>query len=242
MAEPLLQFCVCSKCIYCIGWGERSEPQHRHRFPTRKRYLPDMPDCTPYDCPPPKRWGSQAHPNLYVLTLLAALALTACTSFRLSGGLPLLKIAPATLGIQTAEQRSTITWPGEQKTLEMALDIHADTLTVVGMSFGARLFSFDYDGKKIVETQPLPGGLSAVRIVNDLMLAYAPIDALSAALPARWTVHEEHGIRQVFLDKTLHISIHYVEGLPWQGRVVLDNHALSYQLTLDSREAASDAP
>ena len=198
--------------------------------------------CTSYDCPSPQRWALQVHPNLYALALLAALGLTACSSFWLSGGLPLLKMAPATLGIQTVEQRSTITWPGEQKTLEMVLDIHAGTLTVIGMSFGVRLFSFDYDGEKIVETQPLPGGLSAARIVNDMMLAYAPLDALSAALPTGWTVHEEPGIRQVFLDKTLNISIHYVEGLPWQGRVILDNHALSYQLTLDSREAASDAP
>ncbi|MCL2160510.1 MAG: DUF3261 domain-containing protein [Betaproteobacteria bacterium] len=177
-----------------------------------------------------------------MFALVAALALTACSSFWLSGGLPLLKMAPATLGIQTVEQRSTITWPGKQKTLEIVLDIHDGMLTVIGMSFGARLFSFDYDGEKIVETQPLPGGLSAARIVNDLMLAFAPIDALSAALPTGWTVHEKQGIRQVFLDETLNISIHYVEGLPWQGRVVLDNHALRYRLTLDSREATSDAP
>ena len=196
----------------------------------------------PYGPPPPERWGSQAHPNLHVLALLAALTLTACASFWLSGGLPLLKMPPTALGIQTVEQRSTITWPGKQKTLEMVLDIHADTLTVIGMAFGARLFSFNYDGEKIVVTQPLPSGLSAARIMNDLLLAYTPLDALSAALPTGWTVHEKQGIRQVFLDETLNISIHYVEGLPWQGRVVLENHALSYQLTLDSREAITDAP
>jgi hypothetical protein len=174
--------------------------------------------------------------------LLTALSLTACASFWLSGGLPLLKIPPATLGAKTVEQRLTIVWPGKQRTLEMVLDIGADTLSVVSLAFGARLFSFDYDGRKITETQPLPGGLSATRITNDLLLAYAPLDALRAALPAGWTIHEEQGRRQVFLDEKLNISIHYVEGLPWQGRVVFDNHALHYQLTLDSSEATTDEP
>jgi len=177
-----------------------------------------------------------------VFVLLVALGLTACASFWLSGGLPLLKISPATLGVRTVEQRSVITWPGEQRTLETVLDIHDDTMTVIGLAFGARLFSFDYDGKKIVETQSLPGGLYATRMMNDLLLTYTPFDALRAALPANWTVHEEEGVRQVFLDGALNISIHYAEGSKWQGRAVFDNHALHYQLTLDSHEAKDDAP
>jgi len=173
--------------------------------------------------------------------LLVTLSLTACASFWLSGGLPLLKISPAVFGTRTIEQRTTITWPGEQRTLETVLDIHENMLTVVGLAFGARLFSFNYDGEKIVEAQPLPGGLSATRIMNDLLLIYTPLDVLRAALPANWTVHEEKGMRQVFLNGTPNISIH-VEGSTWQGRTVLDNHALRYQLTLDSREATNDAP
>jgi len=176
-----------------------------------------------------------------VFVLLAALGLTACASFWLSGGLPLLEVSPATFGARTIEQRSAIIWPGEQRTLEMVLDIRDGTLTVIGLAFGARLFSFDYDGKEIVETQPLPRSMSATRIMNDLLLIYTPLDILRAALPTNWTVHEEKGMRQVFLNGTPNISIH-VEGSPWQGRTVLDNHALRYQLTLDSREATDDAP
>jgi hypothetical protein len=88
----------------------------------------------------------------------------------------------------------------------------------------------------------LPKNLSATRIINDTLLAYAPLDDLRAALPTGWTAQEIQGTRQVFLDEKLNISIHYPEGLPWQGRVMLDNHALHYQLTFDSREAAADAP
>ena len=178
----------------------------------------------------------------FVFALLAALGLTACASFWLSGGLPLLKISPATFEARTVEQRSALVWRGEQRTLEMVLDIRAGTLTVIGLALGARLFSFDYDGKRIVETQPLPSGLSAARIMNDLLLIYAPLEVLCAALPANWTVHENNGVRQVFLDEALNISIHYVEGSKWQGRTVLDNHALRYQLTLDSHEVEDDAP
>jgi len=178
------------------------------------------------------------------VALLAASGLSACAAFWLSGGLPLLKISPATLGSRTVEQRLTLVWGSEQKTLEMALAIEADTLTVVGMAFGARLFSFDYDGEKIIETQPLPRGLSATRIVNDLLLTYAPLDTLVAALPPDWTVREGQGTRQIFLHETPNISIRYEtrEGTEWQGHTVFENHALRYQVTFDSHEAEPDAP
>jgi len=178
--------------------------------------------------------------------LLASLCLTACASFWLSGGLSLLKIAPAVFGVRTIEQRATISRSGEQKTLEMVFDLRGDSLSVIGMALGARLFSFDYDGEKIVETQPLPSGLSAARIMNDLLLIYTPLETLRAALPASGSVVEENGTRQVFLDETLNVSIRYEDGSPWQGRTVLDNRALRYQLILDSnedsQEAKDDAP
>jgi hypothetical protein len=177
-----------------------------------------------------------------VFALLVSLGMTACASFWLAGGLPLIKMAPATLGVRTVEQRLNIVWRNEQRVLEAVLDIQADTMTVIGLAFGARLFSFDYDGNKIIETQPLPGGMSAQRIINDFLLVYAPLDALAAALPTNWSVREEQGIRRVFQDEMLAISIRTVEGSLWQGRVVLDNHALRYQLTLDSREETADAP
>jgi hypothetical protein len=187
-------------------------------------------------------WRSMKPLTSLVFVLLVSLGLTACASFWLAGGLPLMKIAPATLGVRTVEQRMSIAWSGEQKMLEAVFDIQADKMTVIGLAFGARLFSFDYDGKKITETQPLPGGMSASRIANDLLLVYAPLDVLAAALPINWSIREEQGIRRVFQDETLAISIHYIEGSLWQGRTVLDNHALHYQLTLDSREEAADAP
>ncbi|MDR2925317.1 MAG: DUF3261 domain-containing protein [Azoarcus sp.] len=175
------------------------------------------------------------------IILLTALILPACASFWLSGDLPLLRIAPETLGTRTVEQRASVAWPGGQRALEMVVDVDGGTMVVIGMAFGTRLFSLVYDGKKITETQPPPGGLSATRIANDLLLAYAPLDALLAALPAGWTAREEPGARQVFRDGTPAISIHYAESSPWTGRVLFNNHALRYQLTLDSHEAEADS-
>lgn len=172
---------------------------------------------------------------------LAALVLPGCAAFWLSGGLPLLEIPLETFGTRTIEQRTSIVWPGGQRTLEMAVDMDGGTMTVVGMAFGARLFSFEYDGKKITETRPLPDGLSATRIANDLLLTYAPLDALRAALPAGWTAREKPGERLLFRDETPAISIRYAERLPWTGRVLFDNHALRYRLTLDSHEAKADS-
>ncbi|MDR2207508.1 MAG: DUF3261 domain-containing protein [Azoarcus sp.] len=186
----------------------------------------------------PVRWRNVR----FVFALLGLSGLTACASLWLAGGLPLMKVAPEILGTRTVEQRLTIVWPGEQRVLEAVLDIQPGKMTVIGLTFGARLFSFDYDGKKITVTQPLPRGMSAQRIINDLLLAYAPLDVLTAALPTDWSVREEQGRRRVFRDEALAISIHYVEGSLWQGRVVLDNHALHYQLTLDSREETADVP
>lgn len=176
----------------------------------------------------------------HILMLASLLTLTACASFWLSGGLPLLQIPPSALPHPaTVEQRLVISWPGEQRSIEAVLDIDDTRMSLIGMAMGVRLFSLDYDGQHMTETQSLPTGLPAERMINDLLLVYTPADTLQKALPSGWLVQQDNsGQRTILRDGKVAIVISYSGGNAashvWPQRVVLDNKALYYQLTIDT--------
>lgn len=179
-----------------------------------------------------------------LLAVTVILTLTTCTSTWLAGGLPLLQIPPSDLPHPaTLEQRLVISWPGEQRSIEAVLDIDDQRMSLIGMAMGVRLFSMDYGGKQITETQSLPSGMPAERMINDLLLIYTPEDQLQRALPAGWQVRVDSATQRTILrDGKAVIVISYSGGNDhcsiWPQRVVLDNKARYYQLTIDT--AADD--
>ncbi len=170
--------------------------------------------------------------------LLACLLLNGCSRWN---DLPLLQIDLAALGpAQVAQQRMQLSWRGETHVLENVLESGPDGLQVVGLAMGLRVYSFSYDGHAL-QTGPghLPSGLSELRILNDQLLIYAPVDTLRRTLPAGWQIEEQEmddGLRLRLLrqDQNIVISVQYHPGAPWQGRSVLIHHQQGYQLILDS--------
>ncbi|MDR3158441.1 MAG: DUF3261 domain-containing protein [Zoogloeaceae bacterium] len=148
--------------------------------------------------------------------------------------LALLSINPQTLGERTLEQRLVISWPGGERSLEAALEISADRLRLVLMSFGLRVSALEYDGQTLTETKRLPQAPPGARMVNDLLMIAAPLEVLRAALPKGWSVVESDGRRVFTRDDATQITIRYAAATPWEGQVEFEQHDLGYRLTLDS--------
>lgn len=161
--------------------------------------------------------------------------LTACNW--IPGDLPLLQIKPAELGAgRTAEQRLQLVWRGEARTLESVLDVSADSLQFIGTAMGLRLFSLDYDGHRIEQGlgAGLPAALPPERIMNDMLLIYAPEKDLRAALPAGWRLEIQQNSRLLMHGDDPVIEVIYHAAAPWRGRTILRHLQFSYQLTVDS--------
>ncbi|SMC18567.1 Protein of unknown function [Andreprevotia lacus DSM 23236] len=172
-----------------------------------------------------------------LLPACAVLLLAGCASL-LPGSLPLLQLPPATLGGErTLEQRLTLQWPGQTRSMEVVTSIDERKLSLLGMALGVRLFALDYDGTTLNKTEYVPLQLPAERMLNDFLLVHAPADALARSLPAGWRVVDSDLHRSVLHGDAEIITITYSEADRWRGHAQLRNPALHYQLDIDTADA-----
>lgn len=172
-----------------------------------------------------------------LLLLVFVLLLAACNW--LPNDLPLLRIDPAALASdRMAEQRLQLVWRDKARTMESVLDLSGGSLRFIGSAMGLRLFSLNYDGERIEENGGvgLPSALPPERIINDMLLIYAPEASLLAALPDGWTLEVQRDRRLLRHDEELVIEVVYHAAAPWLGRTVLRHLLYSYQLTVDSAD------
>ncbi|MDR3427244.1 MULTISPECIES: DUF3261 domain-containing protein [Silvimonas] len=173
---------------------------------------------------------------LLAATLLGLTLLSGCASL-LTRDLPLLQIPPAALGSpRTVQQQLQVSYPGGGAVMESVLQLDAQQLEVINSAMGLRMATLDYDGQNL-KADMLPAmKLPPQRILNDLLLVYAPADALQKALPDGWSVRDESKQRTVLRGTDVMVDIVYDGADHWQGRAVLHHHQLAYTLTIDSSE------
>ena len=148
-----------------------------------------------------------------------------------------LRLAPADLGeAVSVQQHLTVERGGRIDELDAALEADASHLTLVGLAFGQRVLSIDYDGKDIREWRHpmLPSQVRAEDVLQDLQLTLWPQAALASALPPGWRVEDTGLVRTLSLDGAVIATLRY-SGMPrWSGTVVLDNLRYHYRLTVQS--------
>ncbi|WP_188704363.1 DUF3261 domain-containing protein [Silvimonas iriomotensis] len=167
--------------------------------------------------------------------MLALLALlTACASL-LTRDLPQLQIAPAALGQpRTVQQQLQISYPGGGAVMDAVLQMDQDNVEVIASAMGLRMATLDYDGHAL-KAQTLPAmKVPPQRIMNDLLMVFAPHNVLQQALPQGWVVHDDGNKRTILRGDDPTIDITWDNPDHWQGRAVLVHHQLAYTLTIDS--------
>ena len=170
-----------------------------------------------------------------IALLLAGCATTTAPPVQRLG----LRLAPADLGEPVSvQQHLTVERGGRIDELDAALEVDASHLTLVGLAFGQRVLSIDYDGKDIKEWRHamLPSQVRAEDVLQDLQLALWPQAALAAQLPPGWQVEDDGLLRTLHLDGNVVATLRYSSMPRWSGTVVLDNLRYQYRLTVQSAQ------
>ena len=102
---------------------------------------------------------------------------------------------------------------------------------------GVRL---SWDGRALTQQRApwLPPSVRAERVLDDLQFALWPADAIRAALPPAWTLHEQGHTRELLRGSEVWLSVETDE----DGRMRLHNRAEGYRLEIVSMDMPVPEP
>jgi hypothetical protein len=175
---------------------------------------------------------------LPALALAFALALGGCASAPPQPVARLgLKLAPSALGTSISlQQHLKVERKGRIDDLDVALEVDAEQLTMIGLALGQRVMSLQYDGTTLTSWRHalLPAQVRSEDVLEDIQLTYWPAESIRQALPPGWRI-EEDGLRRTLLSDESPVMVIDYSGVPrWSGKVVLSNLRYQYQLTIQS--------
>ena len=168
--------------------------------------------------------------------LLATLA--GCAAAPASGPARLgLKLSPAGLGESiSVQQHLTVERGGRTDVLDAALEVDDKKLALVGLAFGQRVLTLDFDGMELKTWRHvmLPSQVRGEDVLEDLQLALWPAAEVARALPSGWRIEEQGLQRRIYFDNALVVSIDYSTLPRWQGTIRMNNLRYAYRLTIES--------
>ena len=148
-----------------------------------------------------------------------------------------LRLAPSTLGASiSVQQHLKVERAGRIDELDAALEIDGERLDMVGLAFGQRVLSLDYDGKELKSWRHvmLPSQVRAEDVLADLQLTLWPAQVIARSLPAGWRIEESGLQRTLYKDAAVVATVRYSGQPRWSGTVTLDNLRYKYRLTIQT--------
>jgi hypothetical protein len=168
---------------------------------------------------------------------LILLALAGCASAPPAPARLGLKLAPSALGESISlQQHLKVERNGRIDELDAALEVDAARLELVGLAFGQRVLTLNYDGAEVKSWRHvmLPSQVKVEDILEDVQLTLWPADAIARALPAGWRIEDQGLVRTLYMDDAVVAVVTYSTMPRWSGTVVLDNQRYKYRLTIQS--------
>lgn len=150
-----------------------------------------------------------------------------------------LKLAPAALGEAISiQQHLTVERGGRIDELDAAIEVDDVHVEMVGLAFGQRVLTLNYDGKELRSWRHLmlPSQVKGEDVLEDMQLALWPVEAVALALPAGWRIEEKGMQRRLYLDQELVTTIDYSATPRWNGTIKMDNLRYKYRLTIESAQ------
>ncbi|MDB5767300.1 MAG: hypothetical protein JWQ61_2114 [Collimonas fungivorans] len=172
------------------------------------------------------------------LICVLAGALAACTTTQPQAPARLgLMLAPASLGASISlQQHLTVERQGRVDQLDAAVEVDQQQFNMVGLAFGQRVLSMNYDGKTLQSWRHpmLPSQVRVEDVMEDTQLTLWPLAAIRAALPPGWQIEQQGLRRTLSLQGEPVMVIDYSTPTPWDGKVELNNLRYHYHLTIES--------
>jgi hypothetical protein len=185
----------------------------------------------------------KAHMKIKMIRAAAAVALLLLAGCATQKPAPVarlgLKLAPAALGASISlQQHMTVERNGRFDELDAAIEIDPEHVEMVGLAFGQRVLTVNYDGKALTSWRHvmLPKQVRAEDVLEDMQLALWPVEAVAAALPAGWRVEENGMLRRLYLGEELVTTVAYSAQPRWSGEIKMDNLRYKYRLTILSAQ------
>lgn len=179
-----------------------------------------------------------------IALLLLGLSLAACASRPAAPAgvaLPALRLAPAALGHDMAEQQRLVFRFGPHvRELDALLEVDAGEVRLAVQAMGRTGVRLQWDGERLVEQRAawLPAAVRSARVLDDVQFSLWPAEAVRAALSAGWELVETGDVRELRRD-----------GHPWLVRERVDantlrvrNLAEGYDLTIESVAGGDPIP
>ena len=148
-------------------------------------------------------------------------------------------LAPNLISSRSATQVVRASFGARSITLQSALDLAGDQLTLIGLTtLGQRAYTVHYDGRKIVAEHAafVPAGINAEQLLADVQFALWPIEPLRAAWQRLGYELTEPfpGLRRLRQNDRIVSEVHFSSADAWNGRVWLVNLRYGYSLTIDT--------
>ncbi len=174
--------------------------------------------------------------------LLLPLLLAACASTPMppASARLQLQLSPVSLGASISlQQHLKVERYGRSDELDTVLEIDPQQLNLVGLAFGQRVMTLQYDGKELKTWRHLmlPKQVQGDDVLRDIQLTLWPVAAIRAGLPPGWELQEsdDGSLRRTLLqDHEVVTQIDYPDRKAWSGTVILTNLRYHYKLTIQS--------
>ncbi|UOD29851.1 DUF3261 domain-containing protein [Massilia violaceinigra] len=169
--------------------------------------------------------------------LLAATLLGACTTPPAPLARLGIKLAPSALEASiSVQQHLKVERKGRIDELDAAVEVDPQQVQMVGLAFGQRVLSLNFDGKELTSWRHmmLPRQVRADDVLEDMQLTLWPAEAIARSLPPGWRIEDAGLSRTLYLDGAVVATITYTQMPRWSGTVTLDNLRYDYRLTIES--------
>ena len=161
---------------------------------------------------------------------IAALALSSCSTVFLndSNGTSLNALGKP----RVLEMQMHLTRGPDSYTVDLVVEVHKQNLTVIGSSFGVRLFTLSYNGDFIAEGigTGLPFYVSNKLIVDDIILALSSMPALEDRLPKNCKLIRVGEVGKIYCDERHLVNVEYQKSVDKNELVLVERFQPEYKV------------
>lgn len=150
-----------------------------------------------------------------------------------------LRLSPASLGRELSLVQRITVLRGEARSFDAQLEVDASAVRIAAVAMGQTIASLTWDGVKLEQqvSTHVPPAVTAERILSDVQLAWWPVEAIRAGLPAGFALEERGTERVLTQNGAPWATVRYEGVAPAWRHARLEHVHAGYALDIESVEA-----